>query len=262
MTMNPNKLTIRDFSIIAYSVQDYDWRGNVVDVAQFETEPDWNNVATTPNFAANTTGKFSHTRSSYDIQGQLWKSEEYNNVSNSFDETTYQYNLAGQRISTTNDNTTIENIYDALGRNYETRTLSGTVVKSIQRQEYNVLGNIIAQETLTLNPNETTSINENGTNFICRTIYLWHDKAGRQIIQADYGSGATIWTNAAKPTRPGTAPANSTGNYLVTKYDYSATTGQLESTINPKGIVTNMFYDALGRTIKTLENPVAGGTDS
>jgi hypothetical protein len=129
--MNLNKLTIRDFSIISYSVQDYDWRENVIDVAQFETEPNWSSVVTTPNFAANTTGKFSHTRNLYDIQGQLWKNEVYNNVSNNFDETTYQYDLAGQRISTTDDNTTVETVYDTLGRNYETRTLSGTVVKSI-----------------------------------------------------------------------------------------------------------------------------------
>ncbi|MDR0610013.1 MAG: hypothetical protein LBG58_07885, partial [Planctomycetaceae bacterium] len=117
-----------------FTVQDYDWSGNVIDVAQFETEPDWNNIVTTPNFAATTTGKFSHNRSSYDIHGQLWKTGIFNNISNSFDETTYKHDLAGQRISITNDNTTIETAYDALGRVYETKMKSGTVVKTIQRQ--------------------------------------------------------------------------------------------------------------------------------
>jgi hypothetical protein len=71
------------------------------------------------------------------------------------------------------------------------------------------------QESLVLNPGETVSINENGTNFVRRTVYSWHDKAGRQIVQADYGSGAAIWTNAAKPTRPNTPPENSTAEVVV-----------------------------------------------
>ncbi|MDR0608960.1 MAG: hypothetical protein LBG58_02525, partial [Planctomycetaceae bacterium] len=235
-----------------FTVQDYDWRGNVVDVAQFETEPNWNNVVTISDFAATTTGKFSHNRSHYDIHGQVWKTGIFNNVSNSFDETTYKHDLAGQRISTTDDNTTVEVIYDALGRNYETKVLSGTVVKTIQRQEYNVSGNVIGQESLTLNPDETVSINENGTNFVRRTIYLWHDKAGRQIVSADFGSGTTIWANAAKPTRPNAVPENSNADYFVTKYGYSPTTGQVESTTDPKGIITQLFYDALGRETKTV----------
>ena len=233
-----------------FTVQDYDWSGNVIDVAQFETEPDWNNVVTTPNFAATTTGKFSHNRNSYDIQGHVWKSGIFNNVSNSFDETTYKHDLAGQRISTTYDNTSVESIYDALGRNYETKTLSGTIVKTIQRQEYNISGNVIGQESLTLNPNETVSINENGTNVVRRTVYNWYDKSERQIVSADYGSGTTIWANAAKPTRPNTTPENSSGDYLVTKYGYSSTTGQLESVTAPKGIITKLFYDTLGRETK------------
>jgi RHS repeat-associated protein len=189
-----------------------------------------------------------------------WKTEIFNNVSNSFDETTYQYDLAGQRISITNDNTTVESIYDALGQNYETRTLSGMVVKTIQRQEYNVSGNVITQESLILNPNEITSINESGTNFVRRTVYSWYDQAGRQIVLADYGSGSTIWTNAAKPARPSTKPANSSDDCLITKYDYSPTTGQIESTTNPKGIINLTVYDALGRKIKTVENFVDSGT--
>jgi YD repeat-containing protein len=124
------------------------------------------------------------------------------------------------------------------------------------------VSNVIAQESLTLNPNETISINENGTNFVRRTVYSWYDKSGRQTVQADYGSGTTIWTNAAKPTRPNNAPANSTENYLVTKYGYSPTSGLLESTTDPKGLVKQIFYDALGRVTKTLENPITSGTNS
>jgi hypothetical protein len=64
-----------------------------------------------------------------------------------------------------------------------------------------------------LNPNETTSINESGTNFVRQTVYSWYDKADRQTVLADYGSGASTWTNAAKPTRPNNTPANSTNTY-------------------------------------------------
>ncbi|MDR0609474.1 MAG: hypothetical protein LBG58_05145, partial [Planctomycetaceae bacterium] len=119
---------------------------------------------------------------------------------------------------------------------------------------------MIAQESLILNPNEITSINENGTNFVRLTIYNWYDKSGRQIVSADYGSGTTIWANAAKPTRPNTTPENSTAYCLVTKYSYSPTTGQLESVTDSKGIITQLFYDTLGRETKKVANFIDNGT--
>jgi RHS repeat-associated protein len=243
-----------------FTVQDYDWRGNVVDVAQFEVEPNWNTIATNSNFAATATGKFSHNRSSYDIQGRVWKTNVFNNVSNSFDETMYKYNFAGQRISTTHNNTSVESNYDSLGRNIESKMKSGMVVKMIQRQEYDITGNVIGKESLTLNPNETTSINENGTNFVRRTVYNWYDKAGRQMVSADFGSGAVIWTNAAKPARPNIIPENSSEDCLVTKYGFSPTTGQVENATDTKGIITQIFYDTLDRETKKVLNFVDSGT--
>jgi YD repeat-containing protein len=101
-------------------------------------------------------------------------------------QTTYQYNLAGRRILTTHDNTTVENSYDALGRSIETKTKSGTVVKSMQLQEFDILGNVIAQESISLNPNEPTGINLNGTNFVRQTVYNWYENSSSTAVFVCY----------------------------------------------------------------------------
>ncbi|GHT18700.1 hypothetical protein FACS1894189_6900 [Planctomycetales bacterium] len=236
-----------------YTVNDYDWRGNVVFTGTFETEPNWNNVLANDHFASTATGKLSAAQNHYDIQDRLWKSGTFNNVSHVFDEITFKYDLSDRRTESAQDNKTTQIVYDALGRSIETRTLNGTVLLTVNRTQYDAAGNAVGQESLTLNPNEISGINESGTNFVRRTVYSWYDKAGRPTIQADYGSGAATWTNAAKPARPDNVPENSTAEYLITKVGYN-TAGQQETLIDPKGKITKTFYDALGRSVKTLDN--------
>src|SRR5581483_7758072 len=42
-------------------------------------------------------------------------------------------------------------------------------------------------------------------------------------------------------------------NTLITEYAYNPA-GRLETIVDPRGIVSKLYYDALGRTIKTIEN--------
>jgi YD repeat-containing protein len=61
-----------------------------------------------------------------------------------------------------------------------------------------------------------------------------------------------VGTNAgAAWTRPGTVPSRS-DTVLVTDYGYNAA-GRLETVTDPRGIASKTFYDALGRTTKTIE---------
>ncbi|NUQ66465.1 MAG: hypothetical protein HUU20_28725, partial [Pirellulales bacterium] len=86
-------------------------------------------------------------------------------------------------------------------------------------------------------------------------VALWYDGIGRSIATANYGTnGGTALT------RPSTVPARS-DDVLVTSTEYDST-GQAYKTIDPAGREDRQFFDALGRTIKTVRNYVDGTVDA
>lgn len=71
------------------------------------------------------------------------------------------------------------------------------------------------------------------------------DAADRDIADVNVGTnGGSAWT------RPSSVPTDS-NNVLVTSYTYNPA-GDLDTTTDPRGIVTKNYYDALGRTTETI----------
>ncbi len=89
-----------------------------------------------------------------------------------------------------------------------------------------------------------------------RTFVLnWFDTANRLTNTVDYGTN-----NGANVTRPGTIPApNSSNNYLVTKYEYTAG-GHVHRVTNNLAKIQERAYDLLGRETSLIENWVNGAT--
>lgn len=77
----------------------------------------------------------------------------------------------------------------------------------------------------------------------------WFDAVNRTTSLVDYGrnGGATL-------SRPGTPPAPNTSDaYIVTMYEYDAAGQQWKVTDN-KAQIMRMYFDALGRVVKKVEN--------
>jgi RHS repeat-associated protein len=77
--------------------------------------------------------------------------------------------------------------------------------------------------------------------------FAYQDGIGRDIATADYGTNG-----GTAPTRPSAVPS-STDTLLVNKRVYDAASRETE-TIDPAGVRSKVYYDAMGRTIKTVEN--------
>lgn len=77
--------------------------------------------------------------------------------------------------------------------------------------------------------------------------------AGRVTASVDVGTnGGSIWT------RPSSVPSRSS-TVLVTSYTYTYTTsGEVDAVTDPLGITSRTYYNALGRTVKTIEDYTDG----
>src|SRR5205823_4717469 len=74
----------------------------------------------------------------------------------------------------------------------------------------------------------------------------YYDKADRLTDSVDVGTnGGGAWA------RPGSVPARS-DTVLVTTQAYNAA-GWVETTTDPRGIISKQFYDNLGQLTKTIE---------
>jgi len=248
------------------TVDDYNWRGNVIASAVYETAPNWNTVATSENYAATTTnGRRSLTKSYFDMRGAVYRSETFEIADDGTAGDSSVLNryrdALGREIATERSGSHLrqETEYDALGRRIRTqKVLAEMGIVSMMEIEYDDGGHVVGQHTYDLNPGETTGITPTSTNYTRRTVYSWYDKAGRLTTQADYGSGGAIWGYFVKPARPETAPVNSSDSYLVTKTTFNADTGRVGITTDAAGRNSKVFRDALGRTIIQWQNYKTG----
>ena len=94
----------------------------------------------------------------------------------------------------------------------------------------------------------------NGTLARRSYLALYPDGIGRVPTVASYGTN-----DDATLTRPAVAPAPS-DDILVSTTTFDPDTGQPTETTAPDGTVNQTEYDDLGRSTKTIENVVSGGT--
>ncbi|MFQ3649983.1 MAG: RHS repeat-associated core domain-containing protein [Gemmataceae bacterium] len=134
-------------------------------------------------------------------------------------------------------------------------SVSGDVVLTQTEYDYDANGNVLLT-TRRQRFHDASGTGELGTptsGVAARVSYVgrYYDLADRPVATVDVGTnGGTAWT------RPATVPARS-DTVLVTSQVYNAA-GWVETTIDPREIVSKAFYDNLGRTTKTIANYVDG----
>jgi RHS repeat-associated protein len=116
-------------------------------------------------------------------------------------------------------------------------------------------GNVILTTTRQRFHNETATgaLGNPTTSPKARVSYVadYYDAANRLTAEADVGTNG-----GSAYTRPSSAPTGS-ATVLVTSDAYNAA-GWVSSTTDPRGIVTNDYYDNLGRVTKTIEDYTTG----
>jgi RHS repeat-associated protein len=218
----------------AKSVTSYDDLGRVYRTAVYSVDPLTGAVST-------------HALTSniwYDARGQVVKVASPGGLVEK-----YQYDGAGRVTKTyTTDGGGDTSYADAF-------TVTGDIVLSQIEYAYDANDNLL-QTTVRQRFHDATGTGELGTptsGVAARVSYqgFYYDLADRLVATVDVGTnGGTAWT------RPGTVPTRS-DTALVTSQAYNAA-GWVESTTDPRGIVSKTYYDNLGRTTKTIANYVDG----
>ncbi len=218
----------------------------------------------------------SYTTSEYDDQGRVYQSNVYDvnpqtgAVSTNSLTTNYYYDHRGEQIAQSDPGGLwTKTQYDGAGRavtEYTSdggsgtdwnaaNTVSGDTLLEQVETTYDADSNVI--ETIDRqrfhNATGTGPLGTPTSGVGARDYYTtdYYDAADRLTTSVDVGTnGGTAYT------RPNTPPAPS-DTTLVTSYTYNAA-GWVQDTIDPRGLDTRTFYDALGRTITTVENYTNG----
>ena len=195
----------------------------------------------------------------YDERGHVWKTEQ--SVVNPQDGTVqgkfagqFWYDAAGRRIKSLEPgaNHITETVYDSLGRVDTSFVKVNDTVLTQSETVYDNLGNVLLSTQI-----ERLS-NAVGTGALTlstgryQSVASWYDGFGRSIATANYGTNGGVAL-----VRPATVPARS-DTVLVSEIRYDVATGRAYSTIDPAGKDHRTFVDALGRTVKTIANHLAG----
>jgi RHS repeat-associated protein len=130
-------------------------------------------------------------------------------------------------------------------------TVANDVVLEQTQTVYDADGNTIEQidRQRFHNATGTGALGTPTSGVLARVSYAayYYDAADRLTAAVDVGTnGGTAWA------RPASAPSAS-DTVLVTSYAYNAA-GWLQDVIDPKGIDTRTYYDAMGRTTETVDN--------
>jgi RHS repeat-associated protein len=214
----------------------------------------------------------SQTVYSYDEVGQVYRTQVYavdpstGSVSTNALTTNYYYDLRGDLVAESDPGGLwTKSVYDGAGRDvtdYTTDGAGGTTwadatsvandhvleqVETVYDGDSNVIETIDRQRF----DNATgTGPLGNPTSGVGARVYYtadYYDAANRLIADVNVGTnGGVAWT------RPSTIPTAS-DTVLVTSYGYNAA-GEVQNTIDPNGIDTRDYYDALGRVTETIQN--------
>ncbi|WP_020476098.1 MBG domain-containing protein [Zavarzinella formosa] len=213
---------------------------------------------------------------SYDEQGRVFRNENYSVDPSSGTVSTYSlrtdswFDSRGNTVKSSSPGSAVtKTAYDGLGR----PTVS-YVVDSADDSSYADAADVTGDAVLT----QTEMTYDNGGNVLLTTTReRFHDETGtgelgtpstgnkaRVSYQASYYDDADrltasedVGTNGGSAfTRPG-EPDDRDDTHLITSYGYDAA-GRLQTTTDPMGLVSKTYYDAAGRTVKTIENYVDG----
>jgi len=218
----------------------------------------------------------AQTNTSYDDQGRVYKTQEYSVDPSSGSVSTYAlttndyYNHRGEVIEESDPGGLVtKESYDGVGRvtvEYTTDGSGGTswsaagsvsgdnVLQQVE-STYDADGNVLLTTTRQRNHDETTTgaLGNATTTPKARVSYVadYYDAANRLTAEVDIGTNG-----GSAYTRPSSVPSDS-ATVLVTSYAYTAA-GFVDSTTDPRGIVTKNYYDNLGRVTKTIEDYTDG----
>jgi len=134
-------------------------------------------------------------------------------------------------------------------------TVTGDAVLDQSENTYDAAGNVILVTTRQRFHDETGTggLGSPASGVKARVSYVanYYDNGGRLTDTVDVGTNG-----GSSYTRPSSVPSRS-DTALVTSYGYNAA-GLVETTTDPRGIVSKQYYDNLGQTIKTIQAYVDG----
>ena len=256
-----------------YTVNTYDYQNQVTKTERFLEAQG----ASSSGSSSGTDRLLARTEQFYDERGRVWKQVQSivnpatGTVTGKIQSLTW-FNAAGRAIKSQGlgENHFTKTFYDSLGRvtksfvsydandtSYATATtVSGDTVFVQSVMTYDNVGNIIfaASAERKVNQNATGELTLSMARF--QYVASWFDPMGRQIATANYGTNGD-----ATLTRPATVPTRS-DNILLTENFYDADTGRAFRTVDLAGKDHRSFFDAMGRTVKTIANYTGSGTVS
>ena len=218
----------------------------------------------------------SETITSFDDQGRVYQTQTYSvnpstgAVSSTALTTNDYYDHRGDQVAESDPGGQwTKDVYDGAGREtveYITNGANGTtwaeatsvgsdIVLEQTETTYDADGNVILTTTRERFHNETATgpLANATTSPHARVSYEaeYYDAAGREIASVNVGTnGGTAYT------RPTSVPSPS-NTVLVTSTTYNSA-GLAASVTDPMGLVTMTYYDALGRTTKTIQDYTNG----
>ena len=218
----------------------------------------------------------AETVTSYDDQGRVYESQEYEvnpssgSVSTYALTTQYWYNHRGEVIKESDPGGLVtKNSYNGAGWVTKTYTsdgggdsswsdagnVTGDAVLEQVEYSYDSDGNVILTTTRERNHDETSTgaLGNETTTPKARVYYEaeYYDAANRLTADVNVGTNG-----GSSYTRPSSVPTDS-ATVLVTSYTYNAA-GYVDTTTDPRGIVEKEYYDNLGRVTKDIQDYTDG----
>jgi RHS repeat-associated protein len=212
----------------------------------------------------------------YDEQGRVYQTKTYSVNPSSGSVSTYAltsntyFDHRGNTIEVSAPGGLVTKyVYDGAGRGTKTYTtdgasgtswssassVTGDAVLEQVEETYDSDGNVILITTRQRNHDETATgaLGNASTSPKARVSYFasYYDAANRPTASVDVGTNG-----GSAYTRPSTVPSRS-DTVLITSYAYNSA-GWVETTTDSLGLVGKTYYDALGRTTKTIEDYTDG----
>ena len=238
------------------------------------------------------TGRYDLSVISFDKLNRRYKSKQYPGTQSTKHFLRDYYYDRESRLVAEEDKygVSTEYAYDAVGRRYQERIVTELQATKYSGEEFQYSapapapsiadmpgsgddgliefmhyvfdeeGNRIEEHTFELNHTDSNGIDIDATDsYVRSSVFHWYDSSNRIEASADYGSGDTSagageWKYTAIPTRPSTAPTASSDTKLVTLYSYDSDTGRLASFEDPGDVLSEVYYDDLGRRTYLVEN--------
>ncbi len=251
--------------MVSYSYDNWD---NVTIVRTFDGDGATPTQNADGSWFSGPIGYASYSTASYDNLGQLYQTAVYNITatvpfsSATILTTNYWYDSRGNAIKTSAPGGLVTKaLYDGAGRlrtSYlsdgggdsafsDASTVSGDTVLTQSEMAYDANSNPIMVTTRDRfhNASGTGALDSTTSRASYSTAY--YDSLDRVTSAINVGTnGGSAYSRLA------TAPSSSS-TVLRTDYGYNSATGLLEKVTDPKGIESKSYYDAMGRTTKTVE---------